>query len=295
MFNSVSRSGAFRGGQQQSACRGGPTAACRVHTHILASPCAYWTGHALLLCRMMCFCPKHTPAGAAARQQQVWRTAAAASTGSNADQAAADRFSVGHGALSHQPGPAAAEQGCARETPYNHALRRGQREPDAIAAALAKRRFVQVLSECNPDIWSAMCDLKAVQVDHRLRRQCCNTRLACGGSMQSVEGSLGSWLVAQRMHAVKCPSLVLVAASYVHPSCSPQLVSSAVAGHALQCSGAWAGRGQAPATVVVPWECPRVAAQRCCQAQGRPNAPSAHPDRALSAGQLALHGLQLQL
>ena len=43
--------------------------------------------------------------------------------------------------------------------------------------------------------------------------------------MQSVEGSLGSWLVAQRMHAVKCPSLVLVAASLVHPCCSPRLVT----------------------------------------------------------------------
>ena len=182
MFKPVSRSGALSGGQQQSACRGGPTAACRVHTHILASPCPYWTGRALLLCRMMCFCPKHTPAGAAARQQQVWRTAAAASTGSNAHQAAAaatarpqaagntcaaaraaaDGLPVGRGALPHQPGPAAAQQGCARDTPYNHALRRGQREPDAIAAALAKRHFVQVLGESNLDIWSAMRDLKAV-------------------------------------------------------------------------------------------------------------------------------------
>ena len=140
---------------------------CRVHAHMLACPHPYWTSCALLLCRMMCFCSKHTPAGAAARQQQVWRTAAAAaaSTGSNAHQAAAvatarpqtagdtcaparaaaDKFSVGHGALSHQPGPAAAQRGCARETLYNHALRRGQREPDALAAALAKRQFVQVL------------------------------------------------------------------------------------------------------------------------------------------------------
>lgn len=33
--------------------------------------------------------------------------------------------------------------GCARGLPYNHALRRGHREPDAIAAAAAKRLFVR--------------------------------------------------------------------------------------------------------------------------------------------------------
>lgn len=121
----------------------------------------------------------------------MWRTAAAAaaSTGSNVHQAAAaasarpqaasdtcaaaraaaNNFSVGQGALSQQLGPAAAQKGCARETPYNHALRRGQREPDAIAAALAKRRFVQVLNDCLLHIWSAMHAFKAVQVDHRLR------------------------------------------------------------------------------------------------------------------------------
>ena len=146
----------------------------------------------MLLCRMMCFCPKHTPPGAAARQQQLWRTAAAAagSTGSSAHQAAAaatarpqaagdtcaaagaaNNISVGDGAVPHQPSPAAAQKGCARETPYNHALRRGQREPDAIAAALAKRQFVQVLNDLRPSYLKATNDLTAVQLDHRLRQK----------------------------------------------------------------------------------------------------------------------------
>ena len=188
----VSKIGALSGSQQHSACRGRPSLqGARPHACL---PRPHWTSCAPLMCRMMCFCPKHTPAGAAARQQQgVWHTAAAAaaSTGSVAHQAAAaatarpqaasdacaaaraaaNGLPVGVGALSHQPGPAAAHKGCARETAYNHALRRGQREPDAIAAALAKRQFVQVLNNCFLNIWSATHDLKAAQVDRRLRWQ----------------------------------------------------------------------------------------------------------------------------
>ena len=208
----------------------------------------YWTSCALLVCRMMCFCPKHTPAGAAARQQQVWRTAnaAAASTGSNVHQAAAaaaarpqaagdscaavrvaaNGFPVGHGALSHQPGPAAAQRGCAREDPYNHALRRGQREPDAIAAALAKRHFVQVLNDCVFHDWSAEHDLKAVHVDHSLRRQpqlialtalCMLAELACR-AWRALWGP--GLLHRDGMHSA-LPSLVLMAASLGHPCLSP--------------------------------------------------------------------------
>ena len=32
-----------------------------------------------------------------------------------------------------------------REAPYNHALRRGHRAPEAVAAALAKRAFVRAV------------------------------------------------------------------------------------------------------------------------------------------------------
>lgn len=45
------------------------------------------------------------------------------------------------------PAHAAAQDSgaCARETPYNHALKRGHRAPEAIAAALAKRAFVRAV------------------------------------------------------------------------------------------------------------------------------------------------------
>lgn len=45
--------------------------------------------------------------------------------------------------------------------------------------------------------------------------------------MQGVEVSLGSWVVPQRRHALRCSSHVLVAASLVHPCFTPRLLLQA--------------------------------------------------------------------
>lgn len=122
--------------------------------------------------RMMCYCPKHTHLAQAAAQ--VSPTAArggplplghptaapgvtsvpvhSASSGTPASlyqqatqqpQQTSSTTATGIRAINEvqnqQPQHRA---GCVRGVPFNHACRRGQREPDAIAAALAKRLFV---------------------------------------------------------------------------------------------------------------------------------------------------------
>lgn len=131
--------------------------------------------------RMMCYCPKHShlaqasaqalavgthsqpggpPAGPTAapgvpsvpvhsasnrmptlmhqrvmqqQQQCSQQTSSAAVEGTDDD--ICDGQPAGHQLPQHKAG-------CIRGVPFNHACRRGQREPDAIAAALAKRLFV---------------------------------------------------------------------------------------------------------------------------------------------------------
>lgn len=119
--------------------------------------------------RMMCYCPKHshmaqTPAGTS-HQRTVPAAAATASGASSAAEAAVDTsLPHKHRQAQQQSAPQQASSsgqsnwvpdgqpkahqlpghkaGCIREVPFNHACRRGQREPDAVAAALAKRLFV---------------------------------------------------------------------------------------------------------------------------------------------------------
>ena len=115
--------------------------------------------------RMMCYCPKHShmartpfasapvPALAPATAASAPPNAAAAPQAElEAAQRSEQQHSIGQPSdqgpqvvVSGQPVAYQVPQhkaGCVRGLPFNHACRRGQREPDAIAAALAKRLFV---------------------------------------------------------------------------------------------------------------------------------------------------------
>ncbi|KAL0042492.1 hypothetical protein WJX79_001550 [Trebouxia sp. C0005] len=116
--------------------------------------------------RMMCYCPKHShvartplpiapvpalapdtaasvPSNAAAAPQTELEAAQRSeqqqhNIGQTSDKGLQAMFSglpVAYQLPEHKAG-------CVRGLPFNHACRRGQREPDAIAAALAKRLFV---------------------------------------------------------------------------------------------------------------------------------------------------------
>ena len=113
-------------------------------------------------CRMMCYCPKHshvTQQKAQAHLAPPLVASVVASQYAETDsqeqkQKASQQASGGqetacvHAATAvGDPVPQAQQEpqhqaGCIRGVPYNHACRRGQQEPDAIAAALAKRLFV---------------------------------------------------------------------------------------------------------------------------------------------------------
>lgn len=100
--------------------------------------------------RLMCYCAKHRPAhavrppppgAAAARVPSAAAEGKAAAAGAGAGASgAADNGLAAEG--SAQPVWPDHNCGCARAAPYNPALRRGLREPDVIAAAEAKRKFV---------------------------------------------------------------------------------------------------------------------------------------------------------
>ncbi len=116
--------------------------------------------------RMMCYCPKHShvartpipsapvPALAPATAASVpAKAAAAAQAELEAAQRSEQQHTIGQqtsnkGLQAVVGGQPVAYQlpqhkaGCVRGLPFNHACRRGQREPGAIAAALAKRLFV---------------------------------------------------------------------------------------------------------------------------------------------------------
>lgn len=119
--------------------------------------------------RMMCYCPKHSHVAqtSAVRQGPAPQGALLAAPGSAPVPVHSDRMPA---SLMHQQSLQHSAQetsspalegvnatcdgqteghqlpqhkaGCIRGVPFNHACRRGQREPDAIAAALAKRLFV---------------------------------------------------------------------------------------------------------------------------------------------------------
>ncbi len=127
--------------------------------------------------RMMCYCPKHShmaqmPQGVLLQQAAVPAASLAAPLAALGAASLPGKAAMTHDAQpeagqgseqqqsAHQPGNAAEgllpscsgqppayqlpqhKPGCIRGVPFNHACRRGQREPDAIAAALAKRLFV---------------------------------------------------------------------------------------------------------------------------------------------------------
>ena len=118
--------------------------------------------------RMMCYCPKHShmaqtpqaiaqqnaiaPAASMAAAEYVPSKAVAVQPAADQrqerQQSRQQARDTVHGLLpvdSGQPVPTQLAEhgaGCIRGLPFNHACRRGQREPDAIAAALAKRLFV---------------------------------------------------------------------------------------------------------------------------------------------------------
>lgn len=112
-------------------------------------------------CRMMCYCPKHSHVTQRKLQAHMTPVPIASAVvpqsmalSCQQHQQETAQPSVEHDATAHvstAAGIAVPQQvmqmpqhkaGCIRGVPFNHACRRGQREPDAIAAALAKRHFV---------------------------------------------------------------------------------------------------------------------------------------------------------
>lgn len=126
-------------------------------------------------CRMMCYCPKHSHLAQASAQASPAATqgrppllghptaapgvpsvpvhSASSSTPALLQQAAQQQQQCSlqtssasatgiHAIDDMQNQQPQHRAGCIRGVPFNHACRRGQREPDAIAAALAKRLFV---------------------------------------------------------------------------------------------------------------------------------------------------------
>jgi len=105
--------------------------------------------------RRLCYCPKHDP-----RTASGWAVSASArTTGISRRRAttSAVPLAAEAGDISKPPITEAApladghplptslghSAGCSRAVEYDHALRRGHREPNAVAAAAAKRRFVR--------------------------------------------------------------------------------------------------------------------------------------------------------
>ncbi|KAL0040242.1 hypothetical protein WJX77_001213 [Trebouxia sp. C0004] len=144
--------------------------------------------------RMMCYCPKHShvartpfpsrpvPALAPATAASLPAKAAAApQTELEAAQGSEQQHNIGRtsdkGPQALFSGQSVAYQlpkhkaGCVRGLPFNHACRRGQREPDAIAAALAKRLFVAKTPY-----------LIGAAKQHQQQQETVGRRLTCGKS-----------------------------------------------------------------------------------------------------------------
>ena len=106
--------------------------------------------------RLVCFCVRHAAADACARPVTCAGPGAAAG-GANAAARGVGAGGPGAGSRAESAGALAASaelpsylpcaaitlEGSSRTWPFNHALRRGARAPEALAAALAKRAFVQ--------------------------------------------------------------------------------------------------------------------------------------------------------
>lgn len=102
--------------------------------------------------RLVCFCARHTAAASAAAAAAA---VPAAAFGTCADAAARLALKAGPAASRPNEKPkqsptasptkthGAAQRKCARAAEFGHALRRGARAPEALAAALAKRAFVR--------------------------------------------------------------------------------------------------------------------------------------------------------
>lgn len=110
-------------------------------------------------CRMMCYCPKHSHVAQRKPQATLVMPPIASAMASHSAETISQELkqqashlpsapetahaaTAGSAAFSERLQGCGHHAGCIRGVPYNHACRRGQREPDAIAAALAKRLFV---------------------------------------------------------------------------------------------------------------------------------------------------------
>ena len=87
--------------------------------------------------RRICFCRRHSAAAQATVAHHP--TPSRVASGMTA--------ALQHVHLPALPGQylLRASGACSREIPYNHALRRGHRAPEAVAAAIAKRAFVRAV------------------------------------------------------------------------------------------------------------------------------------------------------
>jgi len=97
--------------------------------------------------RLVCYCARHTAAAGPAGAAHAAATAAAARECAGASARPSPAAEVPVGSPDAEPGGArrasGCEGGCARTRAFDHGLRRGERAPEALAAALAKRAFVR--------------------------------------------------------------------------------------------------------------------------------------------------------
>ena len=99
--------------------------------------------------RRLCYCARHDPRSASARAavaggrayDAIGNVAPAQPQGT--DGSPSDTAVAMHAPAEQLPTSLGHPMGCSRAVPYNHALRQGHREPYAVAAAAAKRRFVR--------------------------------------------------------------------------------------------------------------------------------------------------------
>jgi hypothetical protein len=97
--------------------------------------------------RLVCYCARNTAAAGPAGAAHAAATAAAARECAGASARPSSAAEPPVGSPNAEPGGArragGCEGGCARTRAFDHGLRRGERAPEALAAALAKRAFVR--------------------------------------------------------------------------------------------------------------------------------------------------------
>lgn len=122
--------------------------------------------------RLLCFCKRHSAAAEVAMAQTP-APSRRPTIPPNETTATATNTTTTL-TVTAREGPSG---GCSREGVYNHALRRGHRAPEAVAAALAKRAFVRA-------------------VPYLVSEGCCSTHALSRSGALSVSGSLSgpAWL-----------------------------------------------------------------------------------------------------